>query len=145
MPDSKFDLARFVRAQAGVYPTALAELQAGDKRTHWMWFVFPQILGLGLSENARLYAISGREEALAYLDHELLAPRLLECTQAMIDWAGERTPLEILGPIDEMKFHSSMTLFEAVSGENSLFANALEKLCNGSRDRDTLARLDEVS
>lgn len=134
-------LDRFVRAQAGIYKTALGELQAGYKRTHWMWFIFPQILGLGLSANARTYAIHGRHEARAYLDHELLGPRLLECTQAMFSHEGRRTPLEILGPIDALKFRSSMTLFEAVCDDPAGFAEALEKLCNGERDKATLAKL----
>lgn len=134
-------LDRFVRAQAGVYGTALEELRAGQKRTHWMWYVFPQVLGLGLSANARAYAIFGREEARAYLEHELLGPRLLECTQAMLDHAGERTPLEILGPIDALKFRSSMTLFEAVAEEPEPFARALDEMCGGQRDKATLEKL----
>lgn len=134
-------LDRFVRAQAGVYKTALAELRQGHKKTHWMWFVFPQILGLGLSANARAYAIFGREEARAYLDHELLGPRLRECTQAMLEHAGERTPLDILGPIDALKFRSSMTLFEAVADEPELFARALDTMCGGDRDKATLEKL----
>ncbi len=136
-----FRLDRFVRAQAGKYNAALAELQGGRKQTHWMWFVFPQVLGLGLSANARTYAIRSGDEARAYLDHELLGPRLLECTQAMLDHAGSLTPLEILGPIDALKFRSSMTLFEAVAEEPEPFANALDKLCGGDRDKATLAKL----
>ena len=135
-------LDRFVRAQAGKYNAALAELQAGKKQTHWMWFIFPQILGLGLSANARTYAITGRDETIAYLDHELLGPRLLACTRAMLDHAGKRTPLEILGPIDAMKFHSSMTLFEAAAKDPAPFANALDQLCDGDRDKATLEKLD---
>lgn len=135
-------LDRFVRAQAGTYKSALAELQAGYKRTHWMWFIFPQILGLGLSDNARTYAIHGRYEARAYLDHELLGPRLHDCTKAMLSHAGKRTPLEILGPIDALKFRSSMTLFEAVCDDCVAFAEALEKLCKGERDKTTLEKLD---
>ncbi|RPF72209.1 DUF1810 domain-containing protein [Aurantiacibacter spongiae] len=136
------DLDRFVRAQAGVYGTALAELRGGEKRTHWMWFVFPQILGLGHSQNARLYAIADAEEARAYLDHELLGPRLRECTAAMLAWSGERTPLQILGPIDALKFHSSMTLFDAASGDEA-FNKALDCFYNGKRDRATLDALGE--
>lgn len=134
-------LDRFVRAQAGTYPVALAELRAGAKHTHWMWFIFPQVLGLGLSANARTYAISGREEARAYLDHELLGPRLIACTQAMLSHAGKSTPLAILGPIDALKFKSSMTLFEAVSDDPAPFAEALDKLCDGVRDTATLEKL----
>ncbi len=135
-------LDRFVRAQAGKYSAALAELQSGRKQTHWMWFIFPQILGLGLSSNARTYAIYGREEAKAYLAHELLGPRLLECTQAMIQHAGEHSPLEILGPIDALKFKSCMTLFEAVADDTAPFADALDRLCDGQRDKATLEKLD---
>lgn len=132
-------LDRFVRAQAGVYSTALAELQAGAKHTHWMWFIFPQMRGLGNSTNARTYAIRSRDEALGYLDHELLGPRLLECTRAMLTHAGKLEPVEILGPIDTLKFNSSMTLFEAVAGDPSPFANALDRMCGGRRDSATLA------
>ncbi|MGB3795517.1 MAG: DUF1810 domain-containing protein [Alteraurantiacibacter sp.] len=134
-------LDRFVRAQAGKYDAALSELQAGKKQTHWMWFIFPQILGLGLSANARTYAITGREETIAYLDHGLLGPRLLNCTQAMLDHAGTRTPLDILGPIDALKFRSSMTLFEAVSADPAPFSDALDHLCDGGRDKATLEKL----
>ncbi|KLE34756.1 DUF1810 domain-containing protein [Aurantiacibacter luteus] len=136
-----FDLARFVRAQAGVWSTALGELQAGEKRSHWMWFVFPQVLGLGLSQNARLYAIHGMDEAQAYLGHELLGPRLNEATGAMLAHAGKRSPLDILGPIDALKFKSSMTLYDAVCGEGCLFAEALDALCDGQRDQATLDRI----
>jgi uncharacterized protein (DUF1810 family) len=134
-------LDRFVRAQAGAYPNALAELRAGAKRTHWMWFIFPQVLGLGLSANARTYAIHGREEACAYLDHALLGPRLVECTQAVLSHAGKLTPLEILGPIDALKFKSSMTLFEAVSHDPAPLDEALDILCDGVRDTATLEKL----
>ncbi|WAT17668.1 DUF1810 domain-containing protein [Aurantiacibacter sp. MUD11] len=135
-------LERFVRAQAGIYPSALAELQAGRKQTHWMWFVFPQIAGLGLSQTSRLYAIDGRDEAQAYLDHDLLGPRLRECTRAMLAHAGKRTPLQVLGPIDALKFRSSMTLFEVADGEGSVFSEALDELCGGERDAATLGLLD---
>lgn len=131
-------LDRFVRAQAGVYQSALSELRAGEKRTHWMWFIFPQMLGLGKSANARTYAIHSRQEATAYLDHDLLGPRLVECTRAMLSHAGEREPVRILGPIDTMKFQSSMTLFEAVASDPAPFAAALDRMCGGKRDRDTL-------
>ena len=133
-----FDLSRFIRAQAGTYATALLELHAGDKRSHWMWFIFPQVLGLGLSANARLYAISGREEARAYLGHALLGPRLVECTQAMLQHAGRKTALDILGPIDTLKFRSAMTLFEAVADEPAPFAQALDAFYAGERDARTL-------
>lgn len=134
-------LDRFIRAQAGVYPTALAELQAGRKRTHWMWYIFPQVLGLGLSANARTYAIFGREEARAYSNHELLGQRLRECTEAMLAHAGKLKPVEILGPIDALKFRSSMTLFEVVAADQSIFAQALDEMCDGGRDKATLEKL----
>lgn len=138
-----FDLARFVRAQAGSYNTALAELETGAKRTHWMWYIFPQILGLGLSENARLYAISGADEARAYLEHELLGERLRECTRAMLGWAGKREAIDILGPIDTLKLKSSMTLFEAVAPQSNLYARVLDAFYGGERDRATLDRLGD--
>ncbi|GGD45109.1 DUF1810 family protein [Erythrobacter arachoides] len=139
----RFDLSRFVQAQAGIYPAALAELREGAKRTHWMWFIFPQVLGLGLSANARLYAINGLAEARAYLDHSLLGPRLIEATEAMLVHAGTRTPLAILGPIDALKFRSSMTLFEVASVADHPFTPALERLCDGQRDAATIERLAE--
>ena len=141
MTEAEPGLDRFVRAQAGIYPRALAELQAGDKRTHWMWFVFPQILGLGHSENARLYAIRDRAEALAYCEHEMLGPRLAECTQAMLEHEGGRSALDILGVIDAMKFHSSMTLFDACCPETDIYARALDAFFDGKRDDATLERL----
>ena len=139
---ANYDLARFVRAQAGCYGQALAELQTGEKRTHWMWYVFPQILGLGLSENARLYALSGLGETKAYLDHELLGPRLRECTQAILGHAGQRSAVDILGPIDTLKFRSSMTLFERAAPEEALFGNALNAFFDGARDAATIEKLD---
>lgn len=140
---SGYDLHRFVRAQAGIYPRALAELRAGAKETHWMWFVFPQVLGLGNSRNARLYAIGGLAEARAYAAHDLLGPRLIECTEAMLGWAGRRSALEILGVIDALKFESSMTLFEAACPGEPRFGKALEAFYAGRRDQATLDKLAE--
>jgi len=140
---NRYDLGRFVRAQAGIYPRALAELRAGSKTTHWMWFVFPQILGLGNSKNARLYAIAGMEEARAYAGHDLLGPRLIECTDAMLAWAGRKSALDILGVIDAMKFHSSMTLFERACPDEPRFAEALDAYFDGRRDWATLDQLAE--
>ncbi len=136
-----FNLTRFVQAQAGVYHRALAELEAGDKVTHWMWFVFPQVLGLGNSRNARLFAISGLDEARAYAAHGLLGPRLLEATGAMLGWAGKKSALDILGVIDAMKFHSSMTLFELACPGEACFGEALEGFHGGRRDAATLERV----
>ena len=135
------DLGRFVMAQAGTYAAALAELRGGAKRTHWMWFVFPQIAGLGHSPTARHFAIRDLEEARAYLTHEVLGARLREATSATAAWAGRRTLPEIFGPVDAVKFASSMTLFEAAAGSAGPpdFATALDALADGVRDRHTLA------
>jgi len=133
-------LDRFVAAQQGIYGEALAELRSGAKRSHWMWFVFPQIAGLGRSETARFYAIAGLAEAQDYLAHPLLGARLAECTEAMLGWTGKRDPVEILGPVDALKFASSMTLFEAAGG-GECFGKALDAFNGGQRDDATLALL----
>ena len=137
---ASFDLDRFVAAQAGVYAQALAELEAGRKQSHWMWFVFPQIAGLGASPMARFYAIASGEEARAYLLHPLLGPRLRECTETMLGHRG-RSAEAILGPVDAIKLRSSMTLFEAVAGRQDLFARALDAFYKGERDARTLELL----
>ena len=134
-------MARFVEAQYGVYDQALAEVRAGAKRSHWMWFVFPQIAGLGHSPTARFYAIADLTQARAYLAHPLLAPRLDECTRAMLRWTGQRSAEAILGPIDALKFRSSMTLFEVAAAPAGRFAEAIEAFYSGERDMATLARL----
>jgi uncharacterized protein (DUF1810 family) len=134
-------LERFVEAQRPVYDQALAELRDGAKRSHWMWFIFPQIAGLGRSPTARFYALADAVEASAYLLHELLGARLRECTAAMLDWAGRKSPETILGPIDAMKFISSMTLFDAVAEGDDIFAAALAAFNDGARDPLTLERL----
>ena len=133
-------LERFVAAQDPIYPRALAELRAGDKRSHWMWFVFPQIAGLGHSAMAQRYAIADLAEAQAYLAHPLLGARLAECTQAMLGWAGRKSAEDILGPVDATKFRSSMTLFEAAGG-GPPYSQALAAFCNDQRDARTLAKL----
>jgi uncharacterized protein (DUF1810 family) len=131
-------LARFVEAQADCYTQALRELRAGQKLTHWMWFVFPQFAGLGLSPMAQRYAIDSMAEAQAYLRHPLLGARLLECTQAVNAVEG-RSARQIFGTPDDLKFCSSMTLFEAANvAEGSAFALALEKYYLGRRDEQTL-------
>jgi uncharacterized protein (DUF1810 family) len=137
---SAFDLSRFVEAQAGVYADALAELRAGRKRSHWMWFVFPQLEGLGTSPMAQRYALAGPDEARAYLAHPVLGPRLRECTRAVLAAQG-RTLHEIFGSPDDLKFRSSMTLFEIAAGTGSDFSTALERYCGGDRDGATLAKL----
>ena len=137
-----FDLDRFVAAQDGVHARALTELKQGRKQSHWMWFVFPQIAGLGTSPRASLYAIASTKEARAYLAHPLLGPRLGACTAAMLGHR-ERSAESILGPVDAMKFRSSMTLFEAVADKPALFADALEVFYDGERDAATLRILGQ--
>jgi uncharacterized protein (DUF1810 family) len=143
--DDPHDLERFAAAQAGVHAQALAELEAGRKESHWMWFIFPQIAGLGRSATARLYAIASREEAAAYLSHPLLGHRLVECTKAVLRHAG--TPAQfIFGPVDAMKFHSSLTLFDAVAGAaDPSFGKALKAFYRGERDQATLKLLASTS
>ena len=137
----RFDLERFVEAQAGVYERVCAELRAGEKRSHWMWFVFPQIRGLGSSDMAMTYAISGREEARAYLDHPVLGARLRECAGIAVGLEGKSVE-EIFGYPDDLKFHSSMTLFAEVEDPSErLFHEALKKYFGGKTDQATLARL----
>ena len=133
-------LGRFVDAQCGVYDPALAELRAGVKRGHWMWFVFPQITGLGRSDMARRYAIADAVEARAYLAHPLLGPRLEACAKALLDWRGRKGASQILGPIDAMKLRSAMTLFEAAGG-GPQFGAVLDAFFGGERDDATLAIL----
>lgn len=133
-------LERFVEAQHRTYAQALAELRDGRKRSHWMWFVFPQIAGLGCSETARFYAIADLAEARAYLAHPSLGMRLAESTDAILAHAG-RTPEAMLGAIDAVKLRSSMTLFEAVAGSESRFAAVLDQFYAGVRDPETLQRL----
>src|SRR5438874_137802 len=138
----RYDLERFVKAQAGVYEQVCGELRAGQKRSHWMWFVFPQIRGLGSSEMAMRYAISGREEARAYLDHAVLGARLQECAGIVVGLEG-RTIDEIFGYPDDLKFHSSMTLFaEVATPAEWVFDKALLKYFGGNADKATLARLE---
>jgi uncharacterized protein (DUF1810 family) len=135
------NLQRFIDAQRGVYETALAELRAGSKQSHWMWFVFPQLAGLGRSPTAQLYAIASLNEARAYLGHPLLGARLRECVDALLPWADKRTPEQILGPIDAMKLRSSLTLFDQASPDDT-FARALDAFFNGERDGRTLELLN---
>ena len=133
-------LARFVEAQSGVYESALQEIRDGEKRTHWMWFVFPQLRGLGRSAMAHRYGIAGLDEARAYLRHPLLGARLAECTRAMLAHAG--TPLgAILGFPDDLKFVSCMTLFDAAGGPKDLYERALQAFNRGTHDAETLRLL----
>jgi len=131
-----FNLQRFVDAQAPVYDEVRAELHAGRKATHWMWFIFPQIAGLGHSPTARFYAIISAAEARAYLAHPLLGARLRECTDLVLQIEG-RSAHEIFGSPDDLKFRSSMTLFGAVAGDSALFDVALQKYFSGRGDART--------
>jgi uncharacterized protein (DUF1810 family) len=143
--DDPFDLARFTGAQEGVYKVALAEIRAGDKRSHWMWFIFPQIDGLGFSPTAKHYAIKSAEEARRYLAHPVLGARLRECAEAVLAVEG-RSALEIFGSPDDLKLKSCMTLFESVAEQDSLFGRVLDKYYRGKRDTRTqqiLAALEE--
>jgi uncharacterized protein (DUF1810 family) len=133
------DLDRFVAAQDGVYPQALAELERAAKRGHWMWFIFPQIAGLGQSAMARTYAIAGANEARAYLAHPVLGPRLIEVTQTVTAAPGSAEA--ILGGIDAVKLRSSMTLFAAVAEDPLPFRVALDRFFGGEDDRATLDML----
>ena len=135
-----YDLQRFVEAQDRVIERVRAELRDGRKTSHWMWFVFPQIAGLGGSAMSRRYAIASRDEAAAYLRHPVLGPRLRECTRLMNGVDG-RSALQILGGIDAQKFHSSMTLFARAASDNAPFVEALQKYFDGRLDEATLARL----
>jgi uncharacterized protein (DUF1810 family) len=134
-----FDLQRFVDAQAPVYQRVLAELRQGQKQSHWIWFIFPQLAGLGHSPVARRFAIASCEEAVAYLGHGVLGPRLRECT-ALVNAVQGRTIREILGSPDDLKFCSSMTLFGAVSSDQE-FAEAIQKFYGGTPDRRTIELL----
>ena len=132
-------LERFMSAQDGVYSTALAELRAGRKRTHWMWFIFPQLRGLGRSAMAERYGITSVTEAREYLIHPVLGPRLKDCVEAIMP-LRDRTLHEILGSPDDLKFRSSMTLF-AVAGREDIFQAALDRWCGGVSDPATLSLL----
>jgi uncharacterized protein (DUF1810 family) len=135
-----YNLQRFVDAQAPVYEQVLRELRAGRKASHWMWFIFPQIAGLGHSPMAQRFAISGRAEAESYLQHAVLGPRLTECTRLVNQQAG-RTIEDILGDIDGLKFRSSMTLFAKVAKDNAIFVEAIQKYYGGNFDELTMAKL----
>lgn len=131
------DLARFVEAQAGVYDRVLAEIRSGQKRSHWMWFIFPQLKGLGFSAMSQRYAIKSREEAMAYLDHQVLGPRLITCFEILLT-IENRSADEIFGYPDEMKLRSCATLFAQVSAPGSVFHRLLEKYFEGQPDPKTL-------
>ena len=137
--NAEFNLERFVMAQRNTYSRTLGEIAQGRKTSHWMWFIFPQVAGLGNSEMSRKYAIAGINEARAYLAHEILGARLRECVSALSK-VENRSAFEIFGLIDEMKFRSSLTLFEVASNE-PIFIKALEKFFEGAPDPKTLKLL----
>lgn len=140
MHDDPFNLNRFVAAQANDYASALAELRAGKKLTHWIWYVLPQLRGLGTSSRATFYGIASAGEARAYLAHPILGARLTECVAAMNALPG-LSAVQVLGQIDAAKFRSCLTLFLAVDPENAVFREALDKYFAGVRDKRTLALL----
>jgi len=141
MTADPFDLDRFVTAQAPVFDAALAELQAGRKRSHWMWFIFPQLRGLGFSATAQFYGVASLDEARAYLAHSLLGPRLTLCALTVLEGPA-RSLHDLFGSPDDMKFASSMTLFEAAAPrEERVFGSALDRWCAGERDARTLQLL----
>ena len=140
MTDDPFDLARFVAAQDPVIDRAMAELRAGQKRSHWMWFVFPQIAGLGSSATARHFAVATLEEARAYLAHPVLGERLRAATAAVLA-TKDRSLHAIFGTPDDLKFCSSMTLFERAGGADELFGEALRRFCDRVADEATLRQL----
>ena len=138
--DDSFDLNRFTRAQQSVYDGVLEELRSGRKRTHWMWYIFPQIDGLGYSATSKHYAIKSVEEARQYLNHPVLGPRLLECSETVLAIEG-RSASEIFGYPDDLKLKSSMTLFARVADPGSVFARILDRYFHGERDVRTLQLL----
>ena len=138
----RYDLQRFVEAQNPVISQVKQELSAGEKRTHWMWYVFPQVAGLGSSRRAQRYAISSREEAEAYLEHPILGPRLRECTE-IVNGVKGRSANDIFGSPDDLKFRSSMTLFDAVADDSTPFRTALEQYFDNDPDQKTLEFLSE--
>lgn len=141
MTSDPFNLHRFIDAQKGVFESAFAEIVAGSKQSHWMWFIFPQLADLGRSPTAKFYGIESLDEARAYLEHPLLGTRLRQCVESLLPWAGRRSAEEIFGPVDAMKLRSSLTLFDQVDAAR-LFDEALLNFFGGSRDERTLALLE---
>jgi len=144
MTDDPFNLSRFLSAQERDYKAAHEELSKGKKCTHWMWYIFPQIDGLGHSSTSKLYAIKSKAEAQSYLDHPILGTRLLECVNILLQLEG-RSASEIFGSPDDMKLKSSMTLFAAVQSQEPAFARVLDKYFQGKRDRRTIDLLEQHS
>jgi uncharacterized protein (DUF1810 family) len=139
--DDPHNLHRFVQAQERVFERVRAELEGGMKRSHWMWFIFPQIRGLGSSPMAQMYAIASLGEAKAYLQHPVLGARLRECVR-LVNAVEGRTRHEIFGSPDDMKFHSSMTLFALADPSEPIFVAALKKYCDGAYDSATTDRVN---
>ena len=142
--DDPFNLNRFISAQAPVYERVLAELRSGQKRTHWMWYIVPQIDGLGYSTTSKHYAVKSTQEARAYLNHSLLGSRLLECAEAVLGIEGRKVS-DIFSYPDDLKLKSSMTLFACIGGPGSVFVCVLEKYFQGERDVRTLLILESSS
>ncbi len=140
--DDPFDLARFVVAQDRMYEAAIRELRDGAKQSHWIWYIFPQVSGLGSSAMSARYAIRSKEEARAYLDHSILRQHLLECVDALLGVSG-KTAGEIMGSPDDLKLRSSMTLFAAVSTDASRFREVLDRYFDGRADPATVRFLEE--
>lgn len=143
MRDDPFDLARFIRAQQQVYSDVLTELKTGRKRSHWMWFIFPQIDGLAQSSTSKFYAVKSLQEARAYLNHPVLGKRLNECAEAILA-IENRSASEIFGYPDDLKLKSSLTLFERTAGAQTIFARLLDKYFGGERDAKTLELLKNI-
>lgn len=131
------DLDRFLYAQELTYDKALDEVRNGKKESHWMWFIFPQIIGLGVSDTAMLYSISGIGEAKLYLEHEILGPRLVEITKEVLSLETD-DPVEVFGEVDALKLNSSMTLFDYVSADENVFKEVIDKFYDGQKDEKTL-------
>lgn len=140
-----FNLDRFIEAQERVWTAVLKELSAGKKLTHWSWFIFPQIRGLGESAMSKMYAIESTDEAIALSEHPILGPRLRQSIELLSKHEGRFTPQEILGPIDAVKLRSCLTLFEAALPEEPLFGEALDDLYHGERDQQTLKILANIA
>jgi len=141
MTNDPYGLARFIEAQQSVYPQALAEITAGRKRTHWMWYVFPQVTGLGSSPTSVQYAIRSRDEAKEYLAHPVLGRRLVECAEAVLQ-VPDRSAHAIFGSPDDMKLRSSATLFASVSPDGSVFHRIIDEYFDGRQDERTIERLN---
>lgn len=141
--DDPWNLARFVEAQEGVYKSVLEELRRGLKRNHWMWYIFPQLAGLGSSATSRTYSIAGLDEARAYIHHALLGPRLVECTQLVLELKG-RPAKAVFGSPDDMKFRSCMTLFALADPDTACFQDAVNRYYSGQVDDRTIAILSST-